>query len=293
MKIIPKQIYSSIITMIIVFVFSGHYAHAASFSVSVDKDQITISESVRVDVFIDSENEQINTIAGTLAVDSAIVEVDKILIGNSMVTFWVDQPTITPQSGTIVFSGVVPGGITTEKGYLFSVIMTGKKSGELPISIVSPTVLLHDGNGTKVNTVVKNITIPVVSGGVSNQKSYAVIDTVAPEPFEITRTRDSALFDNTWFIVFTAQDKGSGIDRYEICESLISKCIQEKSPYQLSRQSNWYFITVRAFDNQDNMQVAFLVSKNIKITIASVIILGILVMIYVFFIKKRRKIFGI
>ncbi len=293
MKKTTKQIYSSIITMIVVFVFSGHYAHAALLSLSGDKEKITIGESTRIDVFINSENEQINTIAGTLNIDPSLVNVDSVMIGNSIVPFWVEQPALTSSSDTIVFSGVIPGGITTEKGYLFSVVMTAKKTGEIPISIISPTVLLNDGNGTDVPTATKNITVSVVADGISKQQSYEISDTLPPEKFEIVRTKDSSLFDNTWFIVFATQDKGSGIGHYEICEAFFSKCVQEKSPFQLSHQSNWYFITVRAFDNQNNMQAAFLVSKNIKITFASVIILGILIMIYVFFIKKRRKLFGV
>jgi hypothetical protein len=48
---------------------------------------------------------------------------------------------------------------------------------------------------------------------------------------------------------------------------------------------------VKAYDNNNNVQYAFLFSKNVKITLASVLLLGILITVYVYFFKKKRKTF--
>jgi hypothetical protein len=92
-------------------------------------------------------------------------------------------------------------------------------------------------------------------------------------------TRDSSIFDNKWFLVFATQDKGSGIDHYEILETrsnikaiLINKKIflnyfkkQWKigeSPYMLNDQKLQSYIFVKAIDKAGNERIVKLKPQN-------------------------------
>ena len=83
-------------------------------------------------------------------------------------------------------------------------------------------------------------------------KRRAMIDTTAPESLEIYESNENAIFNGQYFVVFSATDKVSGIDRYDIREG--SKLYQNSaSPYLLKDQSREKQITVYAYDNAGNV----------------------------------------
>lgn len=292
MKKSKLQYYCLFLSMIIImFVFGVDYTDAASFSLIGDKEKISTGESFQVDVLLDSENISINATGGSVIFDPNLFQVEKIMNGNSMVTFWVEPPAQNNATGAIDFSGIIPGGIITQNGYLFSVIFSSKQSGASSIAVSSPVVLKNDGSGSSLPVSSNELEVTISDDKNSANQNYDIIDTLPPEQFTIIRTQDNALFDNEWFIVYSTQDKGSGISQYEVCELLLKKCKTTNSPYELQNQSNWYGIYVKAHDNNNNVQYSFLVSKNVKIGLASALLLGILIITYGYFFKKKRKTF--
>ena len=292
MKKNQLQQYIILICMVVtMFVFGAKTVNAASFSLIGDKDKVAVGESMQVDLFIDSENISINTIGGLIVFDPNLLQVEKILNGNSIITFWVESPKEDNINGTINFSGIIPGGIVNQKGYVFSILFSAKQTGQTPVTISSPVVLQNDGVGNSLPVSSKEFQLNISGDKDVSGKDYKIKDTISPEKFTITRTQDKALFDNKWFIVYSTQDKGSGISHYEVCESLFGKCKTINSPYELKNQSNWYGVYVKTYDNNNNVRYAFLISKNIKITLASVLLLCILIVVYGYFFKKKRKTF--
>ena len=88
-----------------------------------------------------------------------------------------------------------------------------------------------------------------------------------PEAFGIQIAQDQTLFDGQWFAVFSTQDKGSGIDRYEIHETTRAYDVHEldtkqipwikaESPYVLHDQKLRRYVYVRAIDKAGNARVA-------------------------------------
>lgn len=265
---------------------SLHYAQAVSLSLINDTEQVPAGGMFRVDVMIDTEQEYINLVNGTIQIDPQQLHIENILTGNSIVPFWVDTPAVSSDGGSILFSGVIPGGISLRDGYLFSIIFSSIDPGTYPITMVSPNVYLHDGEGTLARVTTKNLDVRVVDDNTITKKQYTMVDKTPPEKFTVTRVRDPNIFDNAWFIVFTTQDKNSAVNKYQVCEFLKSSCLDATSPHLLAGQSPWYAIRVTAIDHMDNTRHAFLISKNLKILFTSIIGFVILSTIYVFFRKK-------
>lgn len=265
--------------------------HAVSFSVVSDQDSLVVGNPFEVSFFIDTENEKINTVSGSVLYPKDILKIESINTGNSSVTFWVTLPSMDTNTGTVNFAGIIPGGIQTQKGLLFSLIITPTQEGNAEITVTNRDVLLHDGLGTPISSSVTPLIALVTPQGskdiVPNQ--YKVNDKVKPEKFILYRTQSPYIFDNQWFITFASQDKISGIEKYILCESVLQKCTQTTSPHLLVNQSSWYMVRAYAYDYAGNTRMSMIVSQNIKITLFALVLLGILYISYVYVQKKRKK----
>lgn len=271
-----------IIYTIASIIISGGFLIQPVFSAGVIFEPSVVptqyNQSARVDVYINSEHEFINTISGTITADDQSTITD-IISGNSLVSLWIEHPTIADTKKSVSFSGIIPGGIVIDKGYIFSLIVTSESQN---VSLQSSDVIFlkNDGQGTVLATNTSSTILPITEVG-----STKVVDTVVPEPFTINRLHNASIFDDRSFIVFSTRDKFSGIHHYRICEWL--QCVDGISPYELKNQSPWYMITVRAYDGDVNVRNAYLISPLVIIIIAIVIISGILGTLYGFFVYKK------
>lgn len=263
-----------------------HNTYAAKISV-VSDTPVVADNTFIVKLFIDTQYDTINTVSGTLVYNSENLEIVSINPGNSLVTFWVTPPEKTT-TGSVDFAGIIPGGIQTQNGFLFSLVFSPRQKGISEITVTQPQVLLHDGLGTTVST---EVSVQKIDHGINQNKQIKVFiqDTQKPENFVIYRTQTSALFDNQWFITFASQDKGSGIHHYRVCELVIYNCTDAQSPYMLKNQSNWYWVSVHAVDGAGNTKISILISQNTQITLFSLLLLGILYIFYVYIQSKQKK----
>lgn len=245
---------------------------AAMISAQATKDTVASDGLIQVDVVMDSESENINTLKGVLVYDPNRLTIKQIITGDSVVNFWMDAPT-NNSLGEVLFSGIIPGGILTKNGPVFSVIFSGKTEGIAEIGFKNFEVLLNDGEGTQTKTSFTKAIVSVTGKNVEKNETYDFSDVRAPEKFSIIRSRDTGIFDNKWFIVFSAQDKGSGIATYTVCESFFKKCAPQVSPFVLTRQSSWYTILVRAYDYDGNTRSVIKISANIYITAVTILFL--------------------
>lgn len=257
--------------------------------ISPEKNTIDINENLRVDVTFDTQRNSINAIGGALRYDPTTLKVESLQTGNSAVNFWIDQPADSEAHGEINFSGIIPGGSTAANGQVFSVIFSGIKQGKSALSVSNAEAYINDGSGTKasVQTLSQGI---MVSAQVAEKKEYAVIDTTKPEKFEVIRARDKNVFEGNYFISFAGQDKESGIDHYEVCESIFGKCSASGSPKELSSQSSLYYAKVKAYDHAGNMRSETILSP-LYIIFACVVIaiIAILTAYGVLAYEKRAK----
>lgn len=229
---------------------------AANIAVDSQNAEMRIGDANLIEVFLDTEEEEVNALEGSLAFPSDMFEIKEVRDGNSAVTFWVERPTAS--NGAIKFSGIIPGGHVGKKSFLFSVVARALRAGPASFNVHEAQVLLNDGKGTPTSVRVRPLTFAVSEavsepGIVASQNE----DREPPEAFVPLLSRDVNLFGGQRFLVFATQDKGSGIDHYEVREGRGQYTVAE-SPYLLQNQKADQDIFVKAVDKMGYERVATL-----------------------------------
>lgn len=103
-------------------------------------------DSFIVEVWMDSESDEINAVEIGLAFPADLLEAVDFSKGNSILTLWPYEPKI--QNGEITFLAGAPGGFSG-KGLLAKISFLGKETGKSEISFKENSkVLLNDGKAT-------------------------------------------------------------------------------------------------------------------------------------------------
>jgi hypothetical protein len=261
---------------------------AAEIFFGVQSQKIGLGKLFEVGVFIDTENEPVNTIAGKIKFSSELLELKEAREGDSIINFWIEKPKTEGEE--TVFSGIIPGGYIGQSGYLFSLIFETRKVGETIITTAEEQIFLNDGQGLK--TSIKQAPLSLqVEENVPDGEFSLPSDSEKPEPFELTITQDSKIFGGKYFLVFAAQDKKSGIDHYEVQESdnkqpKVGKWIAAESPYVLRDQRLRSYVFVKAIDRAGNERISELEPAKPLTWYEKYLIWCIIISVIVFYIGK-------
>ncbi len=294
----------SVITIIIIingilFITS---ASAAQIYFGAPAKTVFVGQKFEVGVFLDTQQSPINAVESQILFSADALELEGFYDGNSIIPFWISKPEqVSP--GAVAFSGIIPGGITTPKGYLFSLVLKPIKTGQATIRSSQETILLNDGQGTgaAINQAPLQLEI---SGKTAPSQFLPRYDATAPEPFTIQLGHDPNIFGGKYFVAFAAQDKGSGISHYQVQEMLpwwsagrlatIGQApvwLDAQSPYLLQDQSLQSDVHVKAIDQAGNARVAKLAAPHLvpwyQNDFVWVIIFITVIMIIIFIAFKR------
>lgn len=247
-------------------------AQAAELYFGAHSKEVGVGKTFEIGVLLNTQNQFVNAVEGKIIFPNDLEIVD-ILDGNSIINLWVEKPHLA-ESGKIFFSGIVPGGYLGERGYLFSLVLKAKSTGQTTITTSDERILLNDGEATGAPVHRAPISLSVVSG-TAIEPFLPPHDPDLPEAFTPAVAQDPNLFDNQYFVVFLTQDKGSGIDHYEILETRnpLARFKTGKSegmrgwrigdsPYLLQNQKLTSYIFVKAIDKAGNERVSMLSPKN-------------------------------
>lgn len=263
-------------------IFAPIFAFAGQIFFETEKSKIPLNSEFLVNVFLDTEVDKINTIEGEISL-SKNLEVKKIIDGNSSVNLWINKPEIN-NVGNIYFSGMTPGGIVGKRVFLFAFTLSSNKAGLGSINLNSATAFKSDGLGTKISLTSKSLDVEADSSLEKVKTEVGIIDNDPPEDFLPTISKNEFLFDGKNFLVFSTQDKGSGIHHYEVREGFWGKYNVTESPYLLKNQDLDRRIYVKAVDNSDNVRVSVINKTDVSMWyIYSIIIIAIMFL----FLRKR------
>ena len=220
-------------------------------------------DEFQANVFLNTMGDSINTVQAKIFFADNLLELKEIRDGNSIVNFWIAQPKAT-QAGVVNFSGIITGGYTGTTGPLLSLVFSAKSIGSGAITFDNvANVLLNDGKGTQASLKTSPFKFSISKAGSAVQSTVEPIkDVEPPEDFTSEVVQNSTMFDGKYFLVFAAQDKGSGIDYYEVYETKNEtknltnvKWNTAESPYVLQDQSLQSFIYVKATDKAGNKKI--------------------------------------
>jgi hypothetical protein len=294
MKILYKKILFFLIVSIIAAVAPfGIHATSLSFSASVEK--IYVGDIFVVDLKISSPDKSINTVEGSLFFDPTVLQAKDLSEAGSVFNTWAESPKFSNESGLITFVAGAPNGFKGAGGQILKVIFQAKKAGSTQLTPTSDfTVFLNNGLGTKDNFTTSPSFITVLNSPagyiISDQwKETISDDKTPPQKFQIYLGKNPFEFNGKYFISFSATDKDSGIDRYEVREG-DRKFTWSTSPYVLIDQSLKSVIEVKAIDKAGNERVVkYSKLPSILFVIMVILITAILVIILYLYKKPYGK----
>lgn len=309
------------ISFLILLCVASAYAtdvRAAMLYIDTAKEEFSEGDTFVAKLRIDNEGACINAADVRLQFPEHIKAID-VSRGDSIFTLWVSEPTVNASERVVSFSGGIPGGycgrVAGDPGVsnvLASIIFTvpnlpqGETSRVGTLEFLPGTaVLLHDGFGTPAPLTTKGRDIRSVANGAVPTNDWVLElqkDTVPPEHFSIELRADDALFAKNYYIVFSTNDKQSGLDHFEVIEERLPqaqdggrKAVWKRaySPYMLTDQRLRSLIRVKAIDKAGNERVAeFAPSMPDESPAARLVALMVLLIILVFviyhFITKKR-----
>lgn len=274
--------------------------------------QVHPGQEFEAALMLNTQPQPVNALEATIEYPANLLELREIYDGNSVVSQWIQKPGVNSQPGVIKFSGIIPGGFTgvinpfTKKedpGKILSLVFKAKSPGQAAIKASQVSLLLNDGKGTPANVSLDTLVLAVTDSAPAIS-SPSVKDTIPPEPFSIYLERNQNIFNNKWFVAFSAQDKGSGIDHYELAESRGQSANladlnwgRASSPAVLNGQRSTGYIYVKAVDKAGNQRIAMLSAANLKIayekqdfwSIIGVVILVLAIAGLVKFYRSRKQ----
>ena len=234
-------------------------AWAATLRIVPDSSAVELGQPVRVNVVLDTQGDDINALQATITFPASHFTLQSIENGSSPISFWVVPPKETA-SGTVTFSGVMPGGFRGTSGAVISLVLNPNVSGSGEVALVNAIALLNDGNGSPATVKLTNAAIAVSTARYSGPT--ATVSAIAPEPFTPAIAKDPTVYDGNYFLAFSTTDKGSGIDHYDVAEvspgtpaAKITNWQHATSPYLLEDQTLSSDIYVRAVDHAGHSTV--------------------------------------
>lgn len=290
-KIMKKNYKKYLHLTLLLFFFIPSISFASEILFNAKSDTFDQGEEFLVEVFLNTKGESVNAVEGKISYPADLLEVKDIQDGNSSLNFWIERSKAA--QGKIVYSGLTPGGINGEKKLLMKIVFEGKKSGTAKIASMETTVLLNDGNGTKIKNAEGSFII-FLSSKISDQKiieTELLNDTTPPESFVPSIGNDPDIFGGKYFLVFATQDKQSGIRGFEVKEGFWGDFTEAESPYLLKDQSLKKTFYVKAIDKNKNERIERLVAKTETSIYQILIFAGIIVMLLIIFSKRIRYYF--
>jgi hypothetical protein len=202
---------------------------------------------------VDTGQNNINTLEATVQLPKGIT-VTNIYDGDSALLIWIKEPVYDAQTNTITFTGLTPGGFQGVKN-LFSFSGNFSASDLNNFSFSSVTALQTDGQGTSAEVKLEMTT------------SQIPTDTTPPEAFSPSIGRTPYIFNGQFFLTFLTQDKGVGIDHYDVAYTRFFSPSEKdwqkaESPLLLNSSALSQRIFVRAVDQSGNVRVESLVGPH-------------------------------
>ncbi len=152
-------------TLIVIFLFSLFIlvvkADAATLYFVPEAKMFGIGQEFSVDVKIDSEDVFINATQATVKFPNDILELLEVDRVSSIFSFWVEEPVISNEEGTISFIGGTAKGVAGEALQVLRMKFKAKGIGSAELTISDAVVTASDGKGTNVLSTIVGTSIGI------------------------------------------------------------------------------------------------------------------------------------
>lgn len=127
--------------------------NAATFFFSPNSGNYNIGKTISVSVYVSSADKAVNAVSGALSFPEDKLEVTSLSKSNSIISFWVQEPSFSNSTGVVNFEGVkFNPGFTGSSGKVITINFKVKAAGSAIINFSSAAILANDGKGTNILT---------------------------------------------------------------------------------------------------------------------------------------------
>lgn len=244
------------------FVINPAYAARIFFEPAGGKYKV--GDNISLSVYVDTENETINAVELGLNIPK-LLRIKDISKNGSIIQLWIGEPSYSGDTAQLI--GGIPSGIKTNRGLIGKINLGASAIGQGSIGFLpNSSVLLNDGNGTKLSLQMVSNEIFEITPKLKSDKTPSAEEKETPKPeikkdtkkpnkFQIMIGVDPRVFGGKNFASFFTTDSDSGIDHYEIKLGKGPFKIAQ-APYLIERIGSRAVIRVRAYDNSRNFREA-------------------------------------
>lgn len=282
------------LTLAVVFL-RFNIATAAELKFTTPKLIEETENTYAIDLNLDTQGENINLLESAIGYSSKNFELKEILTGDSIINFWIKKPEI--QNEKIIFVGSIPAGYLGTNGKVITLIFKPKVIvTTLDLEILSDSnnlsrIFLNDSTATEKIILANRFSfnLPIIN---KETPTIDITDVEKPEPFNINIVESTLLQKDSAFVVFNADDTGSGIAEYEMAQADTSAEFtanqslnweKVESPVVLNVLGAKRFLAIRAVDGANNQELSVIdlrPSKNI-LNFRTIFIVGIILVILI------------
>ncbi len=239
--------------------FVPQIAQAATLSVvpASASGNYTVGQVFSVSVLVSTvSSDPLNAVSGVVSFPANILQVVSIDKSNSIIDFWIGDPSYSNSEGTISFEGgSYNPGFSGAGGKVVTILFKAKTAGVATLSFLSSSILANDGRGTNILDKANPTTITVT---VSQIVPINTADTVGSQALSV---HSSTHPDSTkWYSAQEANvswklPKGATAVRTKLDQSpssipsvMYSPPVLEKD-VELTKDGIWYFHVQARDDN--------------------------------------------
>jgi len=198
-----KKIFPSLLTILAIFLPAAVFA--ATLSLSPAAGTYPLGVTFTSTVTVASPDQAANAISGLIAFPADRLEVASLSKNNSVVTYWVSEPSYSNQTGQIKFEGVVPNpGFSGVGKRVLTITFRPKIVGAADLDFTEGAVLANDGQGTNILSGLTGASYAIALAKLKSPAGVATTAIGAPGAPQVTSPThpDPALWYNNADPVF-------------------------------------------------------------------------------------------
>lgn len=168
------------------FFFFAFQASAATLSLLPQARTFGVGQEFSVDIKINTEEAFINATQATIQFPQNILELLSVDKAGSAFGFWVEEPKISNEEGTLVFIGGTVKGVAGESLQILKMKFKAKGAGFAELNIHDSAITASDGKGTNVLSIIKGTSVTIGTEGIMPAKPspLPVVSLPIPESAE-------------------------------------------------------------------------------------------------------------
>ena len=137
------KIYKIVLLLLLIVIFPS-FAHAADLSLTPSNATFEVGDTITLQV-VASSNSSLNAISGAIQFPTSIFSIESVSKSNSVLSFWVTEPSLSKTMGVVNFEGVALSGYIGGSGNVVTIKVKALKAGSGRITFQSGQVLANDG----------------------------------------------------------------------------------------------------------------------------------------------------